>query len=412
MKKTDWLTIAQFVFSLLAVLTAWGVAAGAALISFLGASYEAALPTASLAIGALAVSLLVLPSTVLAFLRLIDKPLRRGLALPRWWPAILVAALILTLLLGVWTVGSPLEWLVLPLLHILAVGLPIVLLVYLGIRRLQPGSPQRRWGVFDSGLVLGPLLIMFAEIGAVVLFGLLGAVFLTSRPDLLEQLFELASEITRPGVTTEEITRMIGPLLLQPGVITAAFVFVAVVVPLIEEAFKPVGVLLLFGRLHRPAAGFVAGLLSGAGYAMFESLAAFSNGEEWATVAVVRMGTAAVHIVTTGLVGWALVGAWREKRYLQLGLTYLAAVAIHGSWNATTITLLVSQLSASQPTPRELPLISSLASAAPVILGLLTILCLSLIFIWNRRLVRSQAAAPELVIQEASTDSDTVENVL
>jgi len=183
-------------------------------------------------------------------------------------------------------------------------------------------------------------------------------------------------------------------------------------VPLIEEAFKPVGVWLLFGRLHRPAAGFVAGLLSGAGYAMFESLAAFSNGEEWATVAVVRMGTAAVHIVTTGLVGWALVGAWREKRYLQLGLTYLAAAAIHGSWNATTITLLVSQLSASQPTPRELPLISSLASAAPVILGLLTILCLSLIFIWNRRLVRSQAAAPELVIQEASTDSDTVENVL
>ena len=412
MKKVDWLTVAQFVLSLLAILAAWGIAAGAALLSLLGTATEAAFPTASLAVSAIAVSLLLLPSTILAFLRMIGRPIQRVPALPRWWPLVLVAALILTLLVGVWAVGSGLEWLILPVLHVLAVGLPIVLLVYLGTRRLPPASPQRQWGVFNSGLVLGPLLIMIAEIGALVLFGLLGAIFLSTRPDLLDSLLELAGEITRPGVTTDEIAKMIGPFLTQPAVIAAAFVFVAVVVPLIEEAIKPIGVWLLFGRLRRPAAGFAAGLLSGAGYAMFESLAAFSSGEQWASVTIARMGTAAVHVVTTGLTGWALVGAWREKRYLQLGLTYLAVIALHGVWNGMTVTLLVSELAASQSNSQEMPVMNALATAAPFILGLLTILCISLILIWNRKLRRPQAATADPSIQADTTDSEVIGNVL
>jgi hypothetical protein len=82
--------------------------------------------------------------------------------------------------------------------------------------------------------------------------------------------------------------------------------------------------------------------LSGAGYALFESLMLTSGGEEWAVVVLARIGTAVIHILTTGLMGLALVLAWRDGKYLRLGLTYLGVVAIHGLWNGLTLFALVT----------------------------------------------------------------------
>ena len=140
---------------------------------------------------------------------------------------------------------------------------------------------------------------------------------------------------------------------------------------------------------------------------MFESLVAFNGTEQWTSITIARMGTAAVHVVLSGLVGWALVRAWRERRYLALGGTYLAAVAIHGSWNAMTVILLVNGIAASQPEPVDMPVITSLASAAPYILVLLTLLCLGLLIGMNRRLRREgkSAAAPEPTSQAEAANN-------
>jgi hypothetical protein len=124
---------------------------------------------------------------------------------------------------------------------------------------------------------------------------------------------------------------------------------------------------------------------------VFESLVAYNGGEEWASVTMARAGTAVVHITLSGLMGWALVEAWRRRRYLNLAGTYLAAVAIHGTWNAMTVVMLVNGVAASQPEPATMPVISTLAGAAPFILIALGILCLTLLMTWNRRLRRDQA---------------------
>jgi hypothetical protein len=411
-KPVDWLSVAQFSLSLLVVLGAWGLAIGAVLISLLGSGAEYALPTASLAIGAAGFSLLLLPSTILAFLRLINSNQAERFRLPArtgWWLAIAVVVLAASLLLGYWMVDSPVDWLVYPALHLLAVGLPIAILVTLGMRGLPAGSRQRRWGLFDSGLVLSPLLIIIAEIAAFVGFAAVGMLLIVTQPYLLARLRELASQVTTPGITPEKISELFGPLFLRPGFILAAFLFVSLVVPMIEEALKPVGMWFLHGRLRRPAAGFVAGLLCGGGYAMFESLVAFNGTEGWTSITIARMGTAAVHVVLSGLVGWALVGAWREKRYLALGGTYLAAVAIHGSWNAMTVILLVNGIATSQPGPVDMPVIAGLASAAPYILVLLTLLCLGLLIGMNRKLRREGKLG---AAHEPASQTEAANNVL
>jgi len=414
-KPVDWLSIAQFAFSLLAVLGLWGLAFGAALIGLLGMGEEFALPGVSLAIGAVGLSLLLLPSTVLAFLRLLGSDLAERTRLKvklGWWP--LAAALLLPaiLLLGNWAVGSSIEWMALPVLHFLAVGLPILLLVYLGMRHLPAGSLQRRWGLFDSGLALSPLLIIIAEMVVLAVFAAGGVLWITTQAELMDVLRDLASQMTS-GVVPDKFVELIGPLLLRPGFIAAAFLFVALIVPLIEEALKPVGMWFLHGRLQGPAAGFAAGLLSGAGYAMFESLVAFNGGEEWVPVTMARMGTAVVHITVSGLVGWALVGAWRQRRYLALAGTYLAAVAIHGTWNAMTVIMVVDGVAAAQPEPVSMPAISALASAAPFILIVLGLLCITLLMVWNRRLQPEKTSPPQSPATPALPDQpEPADNVL
>jgi len=52
---------------------------------------------------------------------------------------------------------------------------------------------------------------------------------------------------------------------------------------------------------------------------------------------VSRLGTVAIHILTTGLVGWGLVSAWSEKKIGRLIGSFIAAVALHGVWNGLNI---------------------------------------------------------------------------
>jgi hypothetical protein len=163
-------------------------------------------------------------------------------------------------------------------------------------------------------------------------------------------------------------------------------------VPLIEEVFKPVGVWLLIGRRWRPAAGFAAGALSGAGYALFESLALSSRGIEWATLATARMGTGVIHIFTAALTGWGLVMAWERRRFVTLGLAYLAAVLIHGLWNGLTLFSTYAALAKMQTFPLEMPRLVRLGSVAPYGLVALAVVALFSLLWANRALARSLAA--------------------
>jgi RsiW-degrading membrane proteinase PrsW (M82 family) len=170
----------------------------------------------------------------------------------------------------------------------------------------------------------------------------------------------------------------------SPAVIFSVIIFGAVIVPLIEELIKPVGVWLLAGRRLTPAEGFAIGALSGAGYALVESLFLGSGGQEWAFVVLARLGTSAVHILTAGLMGWALVTAWTQSRYIRLAAIYLLAVLIHGLWNGLTIASVFANM--SQTLPASAGSFSQIGSVIPYALASLAGAAFLTILLINRKL--------------------------
>jgi RsiW-degrading membrane proteinase PrsW (M82 family) len=210
-------------------------------------------------------------------------------------------------------------------------------MAWLGIRKIQHFSAQRAWGTFSAGLVLGPAVIFTLEIMAFLFALFMGVFAFAFNPQNLIELEKFAGgfEDLLPG-SSEEIA-ILTQMLNNPTAIFLILLFLSVIVPLIEEAFKPIGVWFLVGRDPTPMDGFAAGIISGTGYALFENLGNISLGLSWSTVVLARIGTSVLHIFTAGLIGYTLALAWKENRYLRLGVAYLSAVLIHGIWNALTV---------------------------------------------------------------------------
>ena len=391
-----WLSVGQLGLSLLATSILWSMAGSVALGGMV-ALFDPrliggdALSLFLLASGLAFIGLLLVPSTYFAFLRLSGRPgILPDLRLSRWLrPSILILLFPLVIFAGYWVYQNiNLAWLFLPPLHILAVLLPIWWLLYLGVRHLPTGSPQRAWGVFDSGLVLGPFLILFLEILFFGFFVVAAAIYLSTQPELSTELLNLAQRLTDTAQSPELVLELVRPYLLQPAVIYGVFLFGAVLTPLIEELLKPVGVWLLAGAALTPGAGFAAGLMSGAGFALFESLAYSSSAEEWVFAVVARVGTAVMHITTAGLVGWALAVAWQQRSYLRLVVAYGIAVILHGLWNGVTLLNVGYSLA---PEGSESPsFLYSVAGIAPLFLGFMTI-AMFVFLLWSNYQLRKSA---------------------
>ena len=79
------------------------------------------------------------------------------------------------------------------------------------------------------------------------------------------------------------------------------------------------------------------GATAGAGYALFENLTIGAVADTWTFVMISRLGTVAIHILTTGMVGWGLASASTEKKYSSLFGSFIAAVVLHSVWNGLNI---------------------------------------------------------------------------
>jgi RsiW-degrading membrane proteinase PrsW (M82 family) len=342
-KPFHWYSAVQFGLSALAVIIIEGLALLLVLAGLgnilRGAEARAAIPLFMLAASLGVAGLLALPSAGYALARLLGYPAWRWSAIltrPRW--ALVILALPLIILGGYWISRqeAPLL-LVLPLLQPLAVSIPLVWICAVSLRGLPLGSPQRAWGVIASGAVLGPLLIFFLEVIAFILAVGIWSFAAASQPQMAQDILSLSQRLNAAPLDAQAMQEILLPYLSQPTVIFSITVFVAVVIPLLEELVKPIGLWLLAGRSMSPALGFTAGALSGAGFALVESLGFTSSAEDWAVLVFLRIGTGFVHIAASALVGWGLGAAWSEGRYLHLGLAYLSAVALHGLWNGLSI---------------------------------------------------------------------------
>jgi hypothetical protein len=357
------------------------------------------LPLALIGASFFFMGILLLPSAYYSLLRLIGRPVGQT---PGWWhrfrPTLLIFGLPVLFAAGYWiSQNQTLAWLLLPPVHVVTITLPLLWLAYLGVRDLPLGSPQRGWGVFASGATIAPVLILLAE-----LFALLGGIiliitFIASNPAQLEVLVRLADQLQSAVPTPGASLQLLQPILNSPWVIFGVIVFAAVIVPLIEEAVKPAGLWLLSGKRLSPAAGFVAGLLSGAGYAVIESLLLTSSGQEWIFLVFARIGTGAVHILTSGLVGWALVLAWNQGSYLRLGAVYLLAVLIHGTWNGMTMVIAFSNLTPAHGAVGGMGFLSTASLVAPYVLGCIAVLSFAGLLLVNRAFARQAEAEKNIV---------------
>jgi hypothetical protein len=399
-KPTHWPSIMQLGLSLLASLTLWGMSLSAALIGIMQLSSAPALgmqaaPLFVWAAGTALMGLLVLPSAYYAVRRLIGatvKPML-GPSSPR---ALLAVSLVMILIfpLVLWLGNHVIQdqalgWLFLPILHVLAVGIPVTWLFLLGSRGLSVGSPQRFWGIFSSSLVLGPFIILTLEIAALIGLAILGVVYVSSQPDLQEKLANLTLRLSH--VPNQFVAlRILAPLLQNPVVFLAILAYGAVIVPVVEELVKPAGVWLLLRRGLTPAQGFAGGLLSGAAYAIFESLALANASTDWAILALARVGTALLHIVTTGLTGWALVQIWASApgrarhNVARLAITYLGVVCLHGLWNGLTlVTAWVNFVHQFDSNPDGV--LMQAGQLAPFGLGTLVLIFFAILVVVNKR---------------------------
>jgi hypothetical protein len=391
-----WPSVFQFGLSLLAFLTLFTLSASLAALGLLQIFNPAiyvydTTPIFLMAAGTAFGSTLLIPSAWYALLRLIGRPAfavgRLGVTARRLThPAVLILLILLVVLLGdLVSRSDTADWLWLPLLHVLAVGLPVLLLAYLGWRGLPTGLPQRAWGVFASGLVLGPALTLVAELLAIFFLAWFVILYISLRPDLAQELMALGERIEQFRETPDLALALVSPYMSQPAVIFVIFSFTAGLVPLIEELVKPIGVWLLAGRRLSPAEGFSAGVISGAGFALFENLAFTSTGTEWTASVTLRMGTGLLHILTAGLTGWALALAWSHRRYLRLVVIYFCAVLLHSIWNGLALVTAASILTLPSWINGE-----ALATLAAGSLVFITFISFAILLGLNRALRRNQ----------------------
>lgn len=130
----------------------------------------------------------------------------------------------------------------------------------------------------------------------------------------------------------------IDSLVREPSIIFVLFLILSVVAPVTEELFKTLAIWPLMGLRISSSEGFVAGLMSGAAFALFEgamyaSQAVMLPDNEWVFFILGRIGGSLLHTFNGGLIGWALAKTWQDKKVYRALIAYLIAIAVHALWN-------------------------------------------------------------------------------
>jgi RsiW-degrading membrane proteinase PrsW (M82 family) len=224
-----------------------------------------------------------------------------------------------------------------PVLHFLSIALPVYFVIRLAINRISLGSSQRAWGVFGAGMTLSPLLAVIAE-GIVILLGMaVVAIYLGFNPDAMLQIERLIRQVER-APDLDSLIYQVGPFLKHPLTLFAGLAFLSFLVPIIEETAKSLAVWLVADRIRFPAQGFALGALSGAGFALAESLSASLTADDaWAATLAMRAVSGSMHMLASGLAGWGIAQASLENRYFKFAGMMLLAILLHAAWNAGAV---------------------------------------------------------------------------
>jgi hypothetical protein len=341
--------------------------------------------------------LLLMPSTILAAIRLMGK------SIPEWhFPQLFRVAnacflmVPVLIVIGYFVSGhAALATILLPLLQLAVVAFPLLWMLVTGRRNFPSGSSQHDWGIFSfSVTVTMPLIIVIESVLIVgIIVGVL-AIFAVLSPEILQQFSSTLDRLMNASVDRETVLRILRPYLGQPAVIYFLIAITAGVIPLLEELFKPLALWCFAGRPFTPRDGFVGGMICGAAFALIESLGALSSPapESWAVIAIGRIGTGILHITASGLVGWGMAKAWHEGKYGSLAASYLAAVSLHSLWNISALMTGLREL--AQFSPFLIDKFDGYIQASPFILVMLAFLMVSITMKANSQLIPVKPDTP------------------
>jgi len=254
-----------------------------------------------------------------------------------WQIFILIVAWLGACWLGQAVIGDRIWKWAAPALHALAIGAPVYLWGRLAAGGLSTGSPVRSWGLLVAGMWFSTGLAMFVEVALAVLGLAAVGVYMILNPGQLLRLQQFSHALSGVASLSDALT-VLQPWLDRPIVFLAALVVFAGVTPIIEEAAKSVAIWGIVDRLGEPADGFVAGALIGAGFGLVEGLlASVSPDPFWAVTLAVRGGSSVMHIAAASFAGYGIVAFRRTRRLASLPGGYVAAILIHGLWNASVV---------------------------------------------------------------------------
>lgn len=346
-RKADWRSILLLIFNLGGIALTFVTAISTLVMAFITQGTSSEFPNTSdsslqmaLIAGAIfAIGVLLTPAAWLSLQRVRGNH-SSSLQLPSmhtWAWIVIIALWIAAIALAQFLYKSQGPIWFIPLMHFLSIALPVYLVVRIGVNHISLGSSQRAWGVFGSGMLLSPILAMFGEIIALFLFLLPAGLYLGANPDKMIHVQMIVEQIgSNPDI--DNIFHLLEPFIMDPLLVILGLVFLGVLVPIIEETVKSIGVWLLSDRLESLAQGFALGLLSGAGFALAESLfATITPDDSWAINLSMRAFSGSMHMLASGLVGLGIAYARLEKRNLMLVSMTLLAMLLHGFWNTGAV---------------------------------------------------------------------------
>lgn len=381
----------QFAGSSFGLTLFWSTAVGGfalAVFSLLSSAPQDAANLLLVAAAALWAGLLLLPSAAYSLAALLQRSLRR-LQLPanlvRLFPLGVPVLLAVAILLGNLAQQQGQLTLLLSPLHVAAATLSVAWFAWLGLRKLQLGSAQLGWGSLASGLVAAPFIAIFFEFAGGLLLIAIAILYVATNPALSREILHIQSMLPAVENDPERLLQLLDGFINDPIILSLIVTNFSLFVPLIEELAKPVAVWLLVwrGKLSN-AQGFGIGLLGGAGFALMENLFSGAQTLDWTGTAVARIGATAFHIATAGLMGWAIVRAKNEGRYLAVFVVYAINILLHGLWNGVIILQSFSPSGAS----------ADFSTAGALILLTVAGISIGILAYMNRKLQPALAAMP------------------
>ena len=329
----------------------------------------------------------------------------------RIWQGIVLVVVWLAAAVGAGLlVDKPVAKWITPLLYVLAIGIPVYFFVRLAAGGLHLGSEERLWGVLAAGIGLGitPAIVIELLAAFVALVGV--GVYVGLHPEQLAAFEQLARELQTTN-DLQQLMRVVAPWATSPLVVLGALAFFSVLSPVVEETAKSLAVWSVFDRLSSPAQGFAAGALSGAAFGMVESLLVSATPESnWTSTLLVRGASTMMHIMAASLAGWG-IGQFRATHNAgRMIVLYLAAMVLHGLWNAAVVMIAFGGLRTAAPSsgPDVIGVLIVVAGGALLLLLFLGIPVAMATLNWRFRL--AVPAAP-LAPQPATTLADAANDV-